>query len=78
MSLTELLSLPKWLQLIGSLIPLLLILCFHFVLTFFEFLHKEDFSRALQNKNFAILSFTLFIYIPLFIYYFLTLILMRQ
>jgi hypothetical protein len=68
MSLTELLALQKWLLVIALMFPLLLILCFHFVLSFFESLHKGDHSRASQNKNYAFLFFTLFIYIPLFFY----------
>jgi hypothetical protein len=56
----------KWSLVISLLLPMLLVLCFNFTLTFFEFLHKNEERRASNNKNAASICLLLFFYIPVF------------
>jgi hypothetical protein len=55
----------KWLLALFAFLPMLLVLCFYFTLTFFQFLHKDDFTRAARNKNWGILCLLLFFVIPI-------------
>lgn len=55
----------KWSLALFAFLPMLLVLCFYFTLTFFQFLHKDNFIRAARNKNWAILCLLLFFVIPI-------------
>ncbi|MCM2532126.1 hypothetical protein NDK43_06660 [Neobacillus pocheonensis] len=48
----------------GLSVPMLIVLCFNYTLTFFEFLHKGDERSASKNKIAATICLFLFFSIP--------------